>query len=69
MTTVTEVREALAALTTDLEADAAAALAEFQKLEAEVAAGNTTPELEPLKTAIEALDSKVKAAASEVPTE
>ena len=67
MASVEEVTAALAALTTDLETLAASAKAEFAKLEEEVAAGKA-PELEPLKAAIEALDTKAKAAAAEVPT-
>ena len=70
MTTVTEVTEQLTTLTADLEADSTAALAEFAKLEKEVEEGKATPEsLEPLKTLIEGLDAKVKAAASAIPTE
>jgi hypothetical protein len=68
MTTVAEVQAAITTLTADLETDSAAALAEFTKLEAEIAAGGT-PELEGLKTALEALDTRVKGAASEIPTE
>jgi hypothetical protein len=64
--TVEEVTAALTALTTDLEALAAAASTEFTKLEQEVEAGQVPQDLEPLKTAIEALDTRVKAAV--VPT-
>ncbi len=71
MTTVAEVQEAITTLTTDLEADAAAAQAEFAKLEKEVEEGHAvTPEnLEPLKAALEALDVRVKAAEGTIPTE
>lgn len=67
-TTVEEVQTALTTLTTDLEGLATTAQAEFAKLAQEVEAGNAQPDLEPLKTAIEAIDSKVKSAASDVPT-
>lgn len=65
-TTVEEVQTALTTLTTDLEGLATTAQAEFSKLEAEVAAGNTQPDLTPLKESIEAIDTKVKSAV--VPT-
>ncbi|HXJ92643.1 MAG TPA: hypothetical protein VMT20_07145 [Terriglobia bacterium] len=71
MTTVAEVQEAIATLTADLEADSAAAVAEFAKLEKEVEEGKpaTGEDLTPLKEAIEALDARVKSAASSIPTE
>jgi predicted nucleic acid-binding Zn-ribbon protein len=70
MTTAEEVKTAIAALTTDLEADAAAAQAEFLKLEQEVTEGKpvTQENLAPLKEAIEALDGRVRAADSDIPT-
>jgi hypothetical protein len=67
MASVEEVTAALTTLTADLEGLATSAKAEFAKLEEEVAAGKA-PELEPLKAAIEALDTKVKTASGEVPT-
>jgi hypothetical protein len=65
--------EQLTTLTTDLEADATAAQAEFTKRcwqgQPSLAEGKVTPEsLEPLKSLVEGLDTKVKAAASEIPT-
>ena len=68
MATLEEVQASLTTLTTDLESLAAAAKAEFAKLEAELAEGHKEPELGPLKEAIDALDVKAKAAAGEVPT-
>lgn len=70
MTTVEEVQTAINTLTADLEADAAAAKAEFEKLEKEVTEGKpvTQENLEPLKTAIEALDARVKTAEGTIPT-
>ena len=70
MTNVAEVEAAIATLKADLETDATAALAEFTKLETEVAEGKgATPEdLTPLKTALEALDTSVKAAVTEIPS-
>jgi hypothetical protein len=70
VTTVEEVQTAIAALTTDLEADAAAAQAEFLKLEKEVEEGKpvTGENLTPLKEAIEALDARVKTAEGDIPT-
>ena len=65
MASVESIEAQLVALTTDLEALAATATAEFTKLEEEVAAG-TPPNLEGVKAAIEAIDTKVKAAV--VPT-
>ncbi len=64
---IAEVQEALATLKADLEAKAAEAQAEFAKLEEEVAAGSTEPDLTPLKETIDSLDAAVKA--SEVPTD
>lgn len=67
--TVTEVQEAVTTLTTDLEADAAAALTEFTKLEAEIAEKAPEVDLTPLKESIVALDTKAKEAATKIPTE
>jgi predicted nucleic acid-binding Zn-ribbon protein len=68
MTNVTEVTEAVEALTTDLEGLASTAKAEFDRLETELAEGKTEVDLEPLKNSIEALDAKAKSAASEIPS-
>ena len=70
MTNVAEVTAAIATLTADLEASATAAMSEFTKLETEVGEGKgPTPEdLTPLKEALEALDVKVKAAETTIPT-
>jgi uncharacterized protein YaaN involved in tellurite resistance len=59
--TLEDVTTALTTLTTDLEALATTAQAEFAKLESEVAAG-TPVNLDPLKEAVDALDTRVKAA-------
>ncbi len=67
VTSVEEVTQALETLKTDLEAKAAEAKAEFEKLETEVKEGHTEPELTPLKEAIDSLDASVKGA--EVPTD
>lgn len=69
MTTVEEVQAALSTLTTDLQTDAAAALAEFSKLEAEIAEKAPEVDLTPLKESIETLDTKVKTAKESIPTE
>ncbi len=61
MATLESIEALLGTLTTDLEALATSAKAEFAKLEAEVAAGQPT-NLEPLATIIEGIDAKVKAA-------
>ncbi len=66
MTTVEEVTQSFETLKADLEAKAAEATAEFAKLEAELAEVGTEANLEPLKSAIDGLDSAVKAAV--VPT-
>ena len=66
---VEEVLATLTTLTTDLEADAAAAVEEFGKLAKEIEAKAPEVDLEPLKTAVEALDTRVKAAAGSIPTE
>lgn len=62
MATVEDVLTTLTTLTTDLEALAAIASAEFAKLEEEAAAaGNVTPaQLDAVKGAIEAIDTKVR---------
>jgi len=69
MTTVTEVQEAVTTLATDLEADATTALAEFTKLEAEIAEKAPEVNLTPLKESIEAIDTKAKTAKESIPTE
>ena len=68
--TVEEVQAAIATLTSDLEADAAAAQAEFARLEKEVEEGKPVEQanLAPLKEAIEALDARVKSAEGTIPT-
>lgn len=68
MTTVAEVQAAVTQLTTDIEADIAAVNTEFARLEQQVSEG-VSPDLEPLKVAVESLDQKVKSAEGEVPTE
>ena len=68
MTTVDEVQAALTTLTTDLEADAATATAEFTKLETELSEKGVEVNLTPLKEAVEGIDGKVKAAAANIPT-
>lgn len=67
MTTVDEIKVLIEQLTADLEQDAAQAVAEFEKLEKEIAEG-AAPNLEPLKDAITALDTKAKAAKEKIPT-
>ncbi len=63
MTDVAEVTAALENLKADLEAKAAEAQAEFEKLEQELeAAAGETPNLTPLKEAIDGIDASVKAA-------
>jgi hypothetical protein len=64
--TVEEVQAALAALKADLEAKAAEAKAEFEKLEKEVAEGKPT-DLTGLKESVEGIDAAVKGAV--VPTD
>lgn len=65
MTSVDEVTAAFTTLTTDLEALAATATAEFTKLETELSEGQA-PNLTPLAEAISAVDAKVRSAV--VPT-
>jgi outer membrane murein-binding lipoprotein Lpp len=67
-TTVEEVQASLTTLTTDLEGLASTAQAEFAKLEQEVSEGTAQPDLGPLKASIDAIDAKVKSAASDVPS-
>ena len=68
MASIEEVQEALATLTSDLEGLASTASAEFAKLEEELSAEKVEVDLGPTKEAIEALDSRVKGAAGEIPT-
>ena len=64
--TVEELTTAFNTLKSDLEAKAAEAKAEFEKLESELTAAGSPAELAPLKASIETLDTAVKAAV--VPT-
>ena len=66
MATVEEVTAAVEQLKADLESKAAEAKAEFEKLEAEVAAGQPA-DLGPLKELVEGIDTAVKGA--QVPTD
>ncbi len=67
MATLEELTTSFETLKTDIEAKAAEAKAEFEKLEQEVKEGHTEPELTPLKESIDSLDAAVKGAA--VPTD
>ncbi len=62
MTDVSEVTAALENLKADLEAKAAEATAEFQKLQEELEAAGHEVNLTPLKESIEGIDASVKAA-------
>ena len=68
MTSIEEVQASLDTLTTDLTAIAATAKAEFAKLEEELAAAGTPVNLEPLKASIDAIDTAVKSAEAQIPT-